>query len=173
MTYIVLGLLVLASFSFASAYETIVSGLVWSYLDIPNPINLTWTVNTTGPWQEYTIAYIRNTESENWRKVVGNDDCAFIATVNGTQNFTCKFNLTSNGLSVTDSFIVRYTTQWGGCGTFSPDPSASCGDYYDVYTRVGSFKSFYRPMNAPLGGGGYGCFMFPYYSWSTLTCSPW
>jgi hypothetical protein len=135
---LVLSGLLVGSAAFASTYEWI-SDLGWSTTggtccSTSQNVTFTWRTNTSGAFDEYRSLYYYATttppglyvpgDSAPWTEWTG---CRLHSTVNGYVDEKCAVTLPQVFSSST--LWVRRTTNYAGCGTWTPAPNtATCGD---------------------------------------------
>lgn len=92
----------------------------------------TWTVTTSDNFYEYRSVYYVTTTDMGWGPTATTTwqeftECRHEGYVNTETNDSCEPTA-----PYTDSSVylwIRITTNFSGCGTWTPNPSASCGDY--------------------------------------------
>lgn len=133
--FILSGLLV-SSTAFASAYEWI-NNLGWSTTSgtccsTSQGATFTWRTNTSGAFDEYRSLYYYVTttvgytpvDTDSWTEWTG---CRLHSTINGYVDEKCAVTLPQ--VFSTSTLWVRRTTNYAGCGTWTPAPNTTtCGD---------------------------------------------
>lgn len=134
-TLIVAGLS-LTSSALASAYEWI-DNLSWSTTDATccssnENVTFRWRTNTSGAYDEYRSVYYYVTTTSAytpdnntaWTEWAG---CRLSGTINGSLDEKCAVTVPT--VSVSSTLWVRRTTNFSGCGTWTPTPdTTNCGD---------------------------------------------
>ncbi|HID73302.1 TPA: hypothetical protein EYP38_05155 [Candidatus Micrarchaeota archaeon] len=135
----------MAANAFASPYEwfdylwsgpnKVVKSGTFNADDPTNSNKIYWNVSTSGNYYEYRALYLNNTpayslsDSSDWTRVTHCDKAGY---VNGWSLDGC-FNIPFTGFS-SGSHVAFITTNWAGCGTYTPVPdTSSCGDRTDTF----------------------------------------
>ncbi len=123
----------------ASSYEWITYALLYpsDVIHGGQELKISRDVNTSGSYLEYRSAYFQfstTTFSEgSWNEWT---DCRVSSTVSGTEHDVCyPIVSTSTAPMATSTLWVRVSTNFAGCGTYTPTPDiANCG--YSTTTSV-------------------------------------
>lgn len=125
--------LVTVGVALASSYEFIKSVQFPSTTYSGNYATTTWDVRTTGTFYEYRSLYYSTTNSPyNWIEWT---TCRREGNVDTEIQDTCIPTLPTVGTPTT--LYVRASTNYSGCGTWTPTPDeSSCGGTFTTTTIV-------------------------------------
>lgn len=132
-------LLTSAGVTYASTYEWITnfftSPSTGSVVRSGDIIKVYRDINTSGSYQERRTAYYQATTTPsdfNWTEWTG---CRVDSTITGSQTDHC-YPLAPS-VSATTTLWVRVTTNYAGCGTYTPTPNTmTCGDATTTYMTL-------------------------------------
>lgn len=129
-----------ASPALASVYEWITTAEVSCTgspsCHVNNWLTPSWTLNTSESFDEYRTVYYVITPSST-RDIPGDDapwtqvhGCDLHGFVSGSSNEFCFFRAPESppGSGGTYFLDLRITTNYAGCGSWTPNPTAHCGD---------------------------------------------
>lgn len=141
LRYLIIGLsvtlsLAIGAFALASSYEWLTNFQVSpSTSPIHNGtfLKVYRNINTSGAFEEYRSVYYQFTAPEMgpsdsaWQEWT---DCRVSGVVSGTLQDGCyPVIATSTAPTATSTLWIRATTNYGGCGTYTPTPNiGTCGD---------------------------------------------
>jgi hypothetical protein len=111
-----------------------------------DPIKVKWQTNTTGSYEEYRSLYYAFTPVPAPLEVVRPADTDWIEITSCRNSGTissgtpvidvCDITVaTSTSMSTSTQWLwLRSTTNYSGCGTWTPTPGAYCGDAQEATT---------------------------------------
>lgn len=83
-----------------------------------------YRVQTSAPFQEYRSVYIVSSTSTG-NIYVEIPSCRRNSIVANTVDESCQLAYSTSG---GNSHTIRVTTNYAGCGSYTPEPAAECGD---------------------------------------------
>lgn len=117
----------------APCYFSNPNNLPYPKLKAASSTNFGWGVTTTHSYFEYRSLYYYVTSStyfipsSTWPTWTEHVECRRSGTVNVNANDRCTATTTNVGAAST--IWYRASTQWSGCGMWTPTPTVGCGNY--------------------------------------------
>ncbi len=137
-----IGSLALGAAAFASMYEWIDGGTLHNLMvgtSVFQPggsslgvypgdsLRVKYRVQTSAPFQEHRSVYIVSSTSTG-NIYVEIPSCRRSGTVANIVDESCDLTYSTSG---GNSYKIRVTTNYAGCGSYTPEPTAECGGVLD------------------------------------------